>query len=55
MNILLPACAGGSCLWFNQGTTIGCPNATGGGHVFPDWPDCKEHAQPTIAFGEKEL
>jgi hypothetical protein len=55
MNILLPACAGGSCLWFNQGTTIGCPNATGGGHVFPDWPDCKEHAQPTIAFAEKEL
>jgi hypothetical protein len=55
MNMLLPACAGGSCLWFNQGTTIGCPKATGGGTVFPDVPGCKDHAQPTIAFKDKEL
>lgn len=55
LNILKPACAGGSCLWFNQGTTIGCPKATGGGTVFPDVPDCKNPAQPTIQFGDKDL
>jgi len=55
MKLLRPACAGGSCLWFNQGTTIGCPNATGGGTVFPDVPDCDSPANPTIAFGEKKL
>lgn len=55
LNVLKPACAGASCLWFNQGTTIGCPKATGGGAVFPDKPDCMNPAKPTIQFGDKEL
>lgn len=55
LKILMPACPGGSCLWFNQGTSIGCPDATGGGDVFPDKPVCKNPAEPTIAWGEKEL
>jgi len=55
LEILKPACAGASCLWFNQGTTIGCPKATGGGTVFPDKPDCSNPAQPTIQFGDKDL
>jgi hypothetical protein len=55
MQILQPTCAGGSCLWFNQGCTIGCPNATGNSGTPVDGPDCKDHAQPTIAFEEKEL
>lgn len=50
LNFLLPACAGGSCLWFNQGCTIGCAKCTGKGTVFPDVPDCKDHAEPTIGF-----
>jgi hypothetical protein len=55
LNILSPACPGGACLWFNQGTSIGCPKATGGGDVFPDRPVCSNPAKPTIAFGDKEL
>lgn len=55
LDILKPACAGASCLWFNQGTTIGCPKATGGGTVFPDKPDCANPAEPTIQFGDKDL
>jgi hypothetical protein len=54
MNFLLPACAGGSCLWFNQGCTMGCAKCSGKGTVFPDVPDCKDHAEPTIK-NEKEL
>merc|ERR1719436_397637 len=48
MNFLLPGCAGGACLWFNQGCSIGCPNATGKGTVYPDKPDCKNPAEPTL-------
>ncbi len=47
MNILSPTCAGGSCLWFNQGSSIGCPKCTGKGTVFPQAADCKNPAQPT--------
>lgn len=54
LSILAPACPGGACLWFNQGTSIGCPNATGGGDVFPDNPVCENAADPTIAFGDKK-
>jgi len=55
MHILNPTCAGGSCLWFNQGCTIGCPVATGNSGIPTDGPDCKDHAQPTIKFGDKDL
>lgn len=48
MNFLLPACAGGSCLWFNQGCTMGCEKCSGKGIVYPDIPDCKNHAEPTV-------
>ena len=55
MRILYPTCAGGSCLWFNQGATIGCPILTGNSGNPTDAPDCKDHAQPTIKFGDKSL
>lgn len=55
MHILTPTCAGGSCLWFNQGSTIGCPFATGNSGPPVGPPDCKDHAQPTIKFGDKDL
>jgi len=46
--LLGPGCAGGSCLWFNQGCSIGCPNATGNGTVFPAIADCPNPDDPTI-------
>jgi len=46
--ILGPGCAGGSCLYFNQGCSIGCPNATGNGTVFPAVADCAHPDDPTI-------
>lgn len=46
--VLGPGCPAGSCLWFNQGATIGCSNCTGNGTVFPDVPDCKNPDEPTI-------
>lgn len=52
MKFLTPACAGGSCLWFNQGCTIGCPFCSGSGSVYPSEPDCKDHAKPTLAFSD---
>merc|ERR1719502_1185050 len=55
MSLLLPTCAGGSCLWFNQGCTIGCPNATGKSGLPVGPPDCKNHAQPTLKFEDKDL
>jgi hypothetical protein len=55
LNILKPACAGGSCLWFNQGTSIGCPKATGGGEVWPDVAVCSNPAEPTIGIKEHDL
>jgi len=53
--MLQPTCAGASCLWFNQGCTIGCPKCTGGGVVGIDVPDCFHPAEPTIKFDDKEL
>lgn len=53
--LLRPTCAGASCLWFNQGSTIGCPECTGNSGLPTDAPDCKEHAEPTIKFEDKEL
>jgi hypothetical protein len=55
LNLLIPTCAGGSCLWFNQGSTIGCPEATGNSGTPLDPPDCKNHAEPTIKFADKKL
>ncbi len=49
-----PSCAAGSCLWINQGCTIGCPNCTGAGIVWVDKPLCSKGAEPTIAFEEKQ-
>jgi len=46
--ILGPGCPGMSCLWFNQGCSIGCPNATGKGTVFPAVADCQNPDDPTI-------
>jgi len=46
--MLGPGCAGGSCLWFNQGCSIGCPEATGNGTVFPAVPECENPDDPTI-------
>jgi hypothetical protein len=53
--MLQPTCAGFSCLWFNQGCTIGCDQCTGAGEVFPDHSECPNPAEPTIKFGDKEL
>merc|ERR1711998_551241 len=37
------------------GCTIGCEKCTGAGEVFPDHSECKNPANPTIKFGDKEL
>ena len=42
-------------MWFNQGSTIGCPKATGNSGYPTDPPDCKDHAKPTIKFSDKGL
>jgi hypothetical protein len=58
LNILNPTCAGGSCLWFNQGCTIGCPKATGNSGTPLSAPDCKKkdgRAEPTLKFEDKGL
>jgi len=51
INVGTPNCAGGCCLWFNNGAFIGCPNATGGST--PE--NCPNPAQPTIPYGDKEF
>jgi hypothetical protein len=43
-----PNCAGGCCLWFNNGAFIGCPKATGTDHVSKD--ECPNPARPTNPF-----
>eukprot|EP00928_Gymnodinium_smaydae_P052133 TRINITY_DN3589_c0_g1_i2.p1 TRINITY_DN3589_c0_g1~~TRINITY_DN3589_c0_g1_i2.p1 ORF type:complete len:500 (-),score=57.32 TRINITY_DN3589_c0_g1_i2:1029-2423(-) len=46
-----PNCAGGCCLWFNNGAFIGCPKATG-----TDKPeDCPHPAKPTIPWQDPRL
>lgn len=55
LSAMRPACTMGSCLWFNQGCTIGCPFCTGGGSVYPSEPDCDAHAEPTLKFDDKDL
>jgi len=45
-----PNCAGGCCLWFNNGAFIGCPKATGTDHVSKE--ECPNPATPTIPFGD---
>jgi len=55
LNILEPGCAGGSCLWFVQGTTIGCAEADGVSGLATDKRHCKDHFEPTIKFDDKHL
>mmetsp|Transcript_16723 Transcript_16723/g.26586 ORF Transcript_16723/g.26586 Transcript_16723/m.26586 type:complete len:477 (+) Transcript_16723:42-1472(+) len=45
-----PNCAGGCCLWFNNGAFIGCPKATGTDSVSKE--SCPNPAKPTIPFGD---
>jgi len=47
-----PNCAGGCCLWFNNGAFIGCPKATGRADVTKK--ECPNPAKPTIPFGDKK-
>jgi len=54
MAILAPGCPGGSCLWFNQGCSIGCPRCTGKGNVVGP-ADCAHPDKPTIAFSDHKL
>lgn len=42
-----PNCAGGVCLWFNNGAFIGCPKATGTDN---DQGTCPHPAQPTNPY-----
>lgn len=49
-----PNCAGGSCLWFNEGTFIGCPKATGTGPLVGP-PNCEHPATPTIPANDTKL
>lgn len=44
-----PNCAGGSCLWFNNGCFIGCPSCTGTDDVSKE--ECPNPAFPTIPLG----
>eukprot|EP00747_Dinoflagellata_sp_TGD_P167459 gnl/TRDRNA2_/TRDRNA2_191908_c0_seq1.p1 gnl/TRDRNA2_/TRDRNA2_191908_c0~~gnl/TRDRNA2_/TRDRNA2_191908_c0_seq1.p1 ORF type:complete len:491 (+),score=74.81 gnl/TRDRNA2_/TRDRNA2_191908_c0_seq1:135-1475(+) len=48
-----PNCAGGCCLWFNNGAFIGCPTATG--KNVSTKKDCPHPASPTIDEGDKTL
>lgn len=48
-----PSCAGGCCLWFNNGAFIGCPNATGTDHVTEE--ECPNPAKPTIPWGDPKF
>jgi hypothetical protein len=50
-NVGTPNCAGGCCLWFNNGAFIGCPKATGGS--LPE--NCPNPAKPTIPYGDKQF
>lgn len=43
-----PNCAGGCCLWFNNGAFIGCPKATGRADVTHD--ECPNPANPTLPW-----
>eukprot|EP01065_Artemidia_motanka_P016772 TRINITY_DN2036_c0_g1_i8.p1 TRINITY_DN2036_c0_g1~~TRINITY_DN2036_c0_g1_i8.p1 ORF type:complete len:465 (+),score=165.13 TRINITY_DN2036_c0_g1_i8:65-1396(+) len=54
ISLLAPGCSGGSCLWFNQGCSIGCPNATGKGSVVGP-ADCANPAEPTIAYSDRKM
>lgn len=49
-----PYCAGGSCLWFNNGAFIGCPKSNGKDHTdnatCPDGP-----SQPHFDMNDKRL
>jgi len=49
------SCRGGACLWVNQGATIGCKNVSGHPGLSNGGVDCKDHAEPTIKFGDKGL
>lgn len=49
----LPACAGAACLWFNEGSFIGCPVATGLDKL--DEKTCPRPAKPTIAVNDTKL
>jgi len=58
LNLLSPSCRGGSCLWFNQGCTIGCNKTTGDSGHADNVPDCTEaegRLEPTIKFEDKHL
>jgi len=48
INIGTPNCAGGCCLWFNNGAFIGCPKATGTDTVSDS--ECPHPAEPTIPW-----
>merc|ERR1712151_1270918 len=48
-----PNCAGGCCLWFNNGAFIGCDKASGTDHVSSE--DCPNPAKPTIPFGHPQF
>jgi len=47
-----PNCAGGCCLWFNNGAFIGCPKANGKASISTE--ECPHPAKPTIPFGDKK-
>lgn len=47
-----PNCAGGCCLWFNNGAFIGCDKASGTDSVTKE--QCPHPARPTIPFGDKK-
>jgi len=47
-----PNCAGGSCLWFNNGAYIGCLNCTGDNNV-PSEKICPDPAAVTIPLQDK--
>lgn len=47
-----PNCAGGCCLWFNNGAFIGCDKASGTDSVTKE--QCPNPATPTIPFGDKK-
>merc|ERR1719362_1635600 len=48
-----PNCAGGCCLWFNNGAFIGCKKASGTDSVSKE--DCPTPAEPTIPFQDPKL
>lgn len=57
LQIMGPSCPAGACLFFTEGTGIGCPNVSGARSYIQELLGCGGHgkpAKPTIHFHDEE-